>query len=63
MEIINVKHLMVIAGVILKTKYRAHGQVDRLSGRTVGYSLGLMLAGQPQCLLEKSVLKLESPTS
>ena len=62
MERINVKHLMVIAGVILKTKYMAHGLVDRFSAQTISGSLALVLAGQLQYLLEKSVLKLESPT-
>ena len=63
MEKNNVKHLTAIAGVILKTKYMAPGLVDRLFEQIVGDSLGLVLAGQPQYLLEKSVLELESPTS
>ena len=58
----NVKHIIAFAVVNLKIKYMVPGLVDRPSEQTVSASLGTVLAGQPQCLLEKSVLKLESPT-
>ena len=58
----NVKHIMASAVVNLKIKYMVPGLVDRLSEQTVSDSLGTGLVGQPQCSLERSVLKFESPT-